>query len=314
NYIRENFFGPDPRLREMVSHLTDSDLQALPRGGHDYRKVYAAFKAASDNLGSGRPTAILCKTVKGWTLGPEIEGRNATHQIKKMNVEQLRVLRDRLHLNDEISDAMLEGDVAPYYRPSEDSVEYQYLVERRRALGGFVPKRVTTARRPLSLPSDDAFREFDTGSNNQAVSTTMGFTRLLRNLARDKSFGERVVPIIPDEARTFGMDSLFRELKIYASQGHRSGQPRQFHRRRHVVLHTRSTDGAVLHLLFDVRFPASGRPHLAGSRCAHAWFLARCHGWAHHPARRRPATPRRPLACLGEHRSAVPCIRPCVCL
>jgi pyruvate dehydrogenase E1 component len=194
-------------------------LQALPRGGHDYRKVYAAFKAASDNLGSGRPTAILCKTVKGWTLGPEIEGRNATHQIKKMNVEQLRVLRDRLHLNDEITDEMLEGDVAPYYRPAEDSVEYQYLVERRRALGGFVPKRVTTARRPLSLPSDDAFREFDTGSNNQAVSTTMGFTRLLRNLARDKSFGERVVPIIPDEARTFGMDSLFRELKIYASQG-----------------------------------------------------------------------------------------------
>jgi pyruvate dehydrogenase E1 component len=219
NYIRENFFGPDPRLREMVSHLTDAELQALPRGGHDYRKVYAAFKAASDNLGSGRPTAILCKTVKGWTLGPEIEGRNATHQIKKMNVEQLRVLRDRLHLNDEITDEMLEGDVAPYYRPAEDSVEYQYLVERRRALGGFVPKRVTTARRPLSLPSDDAFREFDTGSNNQAVSTTMGFTRLLRNLARDKSFGERVVPIIPDEARTFGMDSLFRELKIYASQG-----------------------------------------------------------------------------------------------
>ncbi|NDG76618.1 MAG: pyruvate dehydrogenase (acetyl-transferring), homodimeric type, partial [Acidimicrobiia bacterium] len=219
NYIRENFFGPDPRLREMVSHLTDAELQALPRGGHDYRKVYAAFKAASDNLGSGRPTAILCKTVKGWTLGPEIEGRNATHQIKKMNVDQLRVLRDRLQLNDEITDAMLEGDVAPYYRPAEDSVEYQYLVERRRALGGFVPKRVTTARRPLSLPSDDAFREFDTGSNNQAVSTTMGFTRLLRNLARDKSFGERVVPIIPDEARTFGMDSLFRELKIYASQG-----------------------------------------------------------------------------------------------
>ncbi|NDC46912.1 MAG: pyruvate dehydrogenase (acetyl-transferring), homodimeric type, partial [Actinobacteria bacterium] len=164
-------------------------------------------------------TAILCKTVKGWTLGPEIEGRNATHQIKKMNVDQLRVLRDRLQLNDEITDAMLEGDVAPYFRPADDSVEYQYLVERRRALGGFVPKRVTTARRPLSLPSDDAFREFDTGSNNQAVSTTMGFTRLLRNLARDKSFGERVVPIIPDEARTFGMDSLFRELKIYASQG-----------------------------------------------------------------------------------------------
>jgi pyruvate dehydrogenase E1 component len=219
NYIRENFFGPDPRLREMVSHLTDIELQALPRGGHDYRKVYAAFKAASDNLGSGRPTAILAKTVKGWTLGPEIEGRNATHQIKKMNVEQLRVLRDRLHLNDEITDEMLEGEVAPYYRPPEDSVEYQYLIARRRALDGFVPRRIATARRRLTLPSDDVFREFDTGSGQQSVSTTMGFTRLLRNLARDAAFGERVVPIIPDEARTFGMDSLFRELKIYASQG-----------------------------------------------------------------------------------------------
>ncbi len=219
NYIRENFFGPDPRLREMVSHLTDAELQALPRGGHDYRKVYAAFKAAADNLGSGRPTAILAKTVKGWTLGPEIEGRNATHQIKKMNVDQLRVLRDRLQLNDEISDEMLEGDVAPYYRPPDDSVEYQYLIERRRALDGFVPRRIATARRKLTLPSDDAFREFDAGSGQQSVSTTMGFTRLLRNLARDASFGERVVPIIPDEARTFGMDSLFRELKIYASQG-----------------------------------------------------------------------------------------------
>ena len=219
NYIRENFFGPDPRLRELVSHLSDEELQLLPRGGHDYRKLYAAFKAASDNLGSGRPTAILCKTVKGWTLGPEIEGRNATHQIKKMNVEQLRTLRSRLQLTDEIPDSLLEADAPPYYRPPQDSVEYQYLVERRRALGGFLPTRNTTVRRPLQLPSDDAFREFETGSNNQSVSTTMGFTRLLRNLARDKSFGERVVPIIPDEARTFGMDSLFRELKIYAAQG-----------------------------------------------------------------------------------------------
>ena len=163
--------------------------------------------------------AILAKTVKGWTLGPEIEGRNATHQIKKMNVEQLRVLRDRLHLNDEITDEMLEGEVAPYYRPPEDSVEYQYLIARRRALDGFVPRRIATARRRLTLPSDDVFREFDSGSGQQSVSTTMGFTRLLRNLARDAAFGERVVPIIPDEARTFGMDSLFRELKIYASQG-----------------------------------------------------------------------------------------------
>ncbi len=219
NYIRENFFGPDPRLREMVSHLTDDDLRLLPRGGHDYRKLYAAYRAAIENTGSGRPTAILCKTVKGWTLGDEIEGRNATHQIKKMTDAQLKTLRDRLHLNEEISDAALEADEPPYYRPPQDSVEYQYMIERRRALGGSMPKRTTVARKVLTLPSDDAFKEFDNGSSTQSVSTTMGFTRLLRNLARDKDFGERVVPIIPDEARTFGMDSMFGELKIYASQG-----------------------------------------------------------------------------------------------
>jgi len=219
NYIRENFFGPDPRLREMVSHLTDDDLRLLPRGGHDYRKLYAAYRAAIENTGSGRPTVILCKTVKGWTLGDEIEGRNATHQIKKMTDAQLKTLRDRLHLNEEISDAALEADEPLYYRPSEDSVEYQYMIERRRALGGSMPRRSTVARKILTLPSDDAFKEFENGSATQSVSTTMGFTRLLRNLARDKDFGERVVPIIPDEARTFGMDSMFGELKIYASQG-----------------------------------------------------------------------------------------------
>ena len=219
NYIRENFFGPDPRLREMVSHLTDDDLRLLPRGGHDYRKLYAAYRAAIENTGSGRPTAILCKTVKGWTLGDEIEGRNATHQIKKMTSAQLKTLRDRLHLNEEISDTALEADEPPYYRPPEDSVEYQYMIERRRALGGSMPRRSTVARKVLTLPSDDAFKEFENGSSSQSVSTTMGFTRLLRNLARDKDFGERVVPIIPDEARTFGMDSMFGELKIYASQG-----------------------------------------------------------------------------------------------
>ena len=219
NYIRENFFGPDPRLRELVSHLTDDELRILPRGGHDYHKLYAAFRAATENAGSGRPTAILCKTVKGWTLGHGIEGRNATHQIKKMTDDQLLALRNTLHLENEIPDSALSGDNPPYYRPPVDSIEYQYMMERRRALGGSIPKRTTAARKPLLLPSPDAFSEFTLGSGKQAVSTTMGFTRLLRNLARDKSFGERVVPIIPDEARTFGMDSLFRELKIYASQG-----------------------------------------------------------------------------------------------
>jgi len=219
NYIRENFFGPDPRLRQMVAHLADDELRNLPRGGHDYRKLYAAYRAASQNLGTGRPTAILCKTIKGWTLGADIEGRNATHQIKKMTAAQLRTLRDRLHMNEEIPDSVLDAGEIPYFRPSEGSIEYQYLMERRRSLGGSIPKRITRARRPIELPEHTAFTEFDAGSGEQAVSTTMGFTRLLRNLARDPKIGPRVVPIIPDEARTFGMDSLFRELKIYAAQG-----------------------------------------------------------------------------------------------
>ena len=242
NFIRENFFGPDPRLRQMVAHLTDDELRTLPRGGHDYRKLYAAYRAAAQNLGSGRPTAILCKTVKGWTLGPEIEGRNSTHQIKKMNVDQLRALRDRLYLHDEIPDSALEGDVPPYFRPSEGSIEYQYLQERRRALGGSVPKRVVRARRPMELPDDSAFVELDGGSGGQSVSTTMGFTRLLRSLARDEKFGSRVVPIIPDEARTFGMDSLFRELRIYASQG------QKYEPVDHDLLlsYTESSDGQIL--------------------------------------------------------------------
>jgi pyruvate dehydrogenase E1 component len=218
-YIRDDFFGPDPRLRQMVAHLSDEDLVHLPRGGHDYRKLYAAYKAATENMGTGAPTAILCKTVKGWTLGPDIEGRNATHQIKKMTKDQLLVLRDRLYMHDEIPDTAFDGDLPPYFRPAEDTIEYQYMMERRKALGGSIPKRTTRARKPLQLPDDSAFAELLTGSGTQAVSTTMGFTRLLRGLARDEKFGHRVVPIIPDEARTFGMDSLFRELKIYASQG-----------------------------------------------------------------------------------------------
>jgi pyruvate dehydrogenase E1 component len=219
DYIRDNFFGPDPRLRQMVSHLTDDDLRNLPRGGHDYKKLYAAYKAATENLGSGRPTVILAKTVKGWTLGEGFEGRNSTHQIKKMTKQQLLDLRDRLYLHDEISEESITDDNPPYFRPAEDSIEYQYMMERRKALGGSLPKRTTTARRPLSLPLEKTFEEMRAGSGDLAVSTTMGFTRLLRSLCRDPEVGQRIVPIIPDEARTFGMDALFRELEIYASQG-----------------------------------------------------------------------------------------------
>jgi pyruvate dehydrogenase E1 component len=218
-YIRNNFFGPDERLRQMVSHLTDDELRNLPRGGHDYRKLYAAYKAATENLGSGRPTVILCKTVKGWTLGPGFEGRNATHQIKKMTKDQLLAMRDRLHLHEEIPGDTIDPANPPYFRPSKDSIEYQYMMERRKALDGSIPKRSTVARRRLQMPADTPFAEMRSGSNGQAVSTTMAFTRLLRGLCRDEHIGPRVVPIVPDEARTFGMDALFRELKIYASQG-----------------------------------------------------------------------------------------------
>ena len=216
SYIRQHFFGPDPRLRALVEHLSDDDLRNLPRGGHDYRKLYAAYKAATE--ATGQPTVILAKTIKGWTLGPEIEARNSTHQIKKMNATQLKLLRDRLYLNDEIPDAALEQGEPPFFRPSPDSVEYQYMVERRQALAGSLPARVVRAK-PLPAPEPKATAEFDGGSGKRAVSTTMAFAVMLRNLLRDPGIGSRVVPIIPDEARTFGMDGLFKEVKIYAPHG-----------------------------------------------------------------------------------------------
>jgi pyruvate dehydrogenase E1 component len=215
-YIRQHFFGPDPRLRKIVEHLSDDDLRTLPRGGHDYRKLYAAYKAAVES--TGQPTVILAKTIKGWTLGPEIEARNATHQIKKMNKAQLLVLRDRLYLQDEIPEAALDAELPPFFRPPADSVEYRYMVERRQALSGSLPHRVVRPH-PLPPAKADVFDEFNAGSPKQAVSTTMAFAKLLRNLLRSKEIGKRIVPIIPDEARTFGLDALFREVKIYAPLG-----------------------------------------------------------------------------------------------
>ena len=217
-YIREQFFGPDPRLRKMVEHLSDEEILRLPRGGHDYHKLYAAYRAATEHR--GQPTVILAKTVKGWTLGSEVEGRNATHQIKKMTSAQFRDLRERLHLLEEIPEEALDDDrELSYYRPPLDSEAYEYLMERRRALGGELPKRVVRTQKPLSQPADSAFDEFRKGSGKQAASTTTAFTRMIRAFARDEGFGARVVPIIPDEARTFGMDSLFKEFGIYAAQG-----------------------------------------------------------------------------------------------
>ncbi len=210
-YIREHFFGPDPRLRKLVEHLSDDDLAKLRRGGHDYRKLYAAYKAATEYRGA--PTVILAKTVKGWMLGSGVEARNITHQAKKLNDAELRVFRDRLELP--IPDSQIAD--APYFHPGPDSAEVRYMLERRRALGGEIPKRVVTG---ITLPSPAASvdAEFAAGSEI-AVSTTMVFSRILRNLIRDKQVGPRIVPIIPDEARTFGMDPLFKEVGIYAALG-----------------------------------------------------------------------------------------------
>jgi pyruvate dehydrogenase E1 component len=214
-YIREHFFGPDPRLQRMVEHLTDDDLRNLPRGGHDYRKLYAAYKAAVEHEGS--PTVILAKTVKGWTLGTGIESRNATHQIKKLGPAELKVFRDRLQLP--IPDSQLvEGD-PPYWHPGIDSPEYEYMTARRRALDGPVPERVVRAK-TFVMPPASTYADVLAGTGEKVqASTTTAFARLLRNLLRDQGIGSRVVPIIPDEARTFGLDALFRDYKIYAPFG-----------------------------------------------------------------------------------------------
>ena len=213
-YTREHFFGGDPRLRAIVSHLSDDQVRNLSRGGHDYRKVYAAFKSATEHV--GQPTVILAHTIKGWTLGPDFEARNATHQMKKLTVAELKEFRDRLYL--EIPDSALEADLPPYYHPGEDSEEISYMKERRQALGGYLPKRVVRSR-PLTQPADPAFDELRRGSGRQAVATTMAFVRLLKDLMKDPEIGDRFVPIIPDEARTFGMDSLFPTARIYNPHG-----------------------------------------------------------------------------------------------
>jgi pyruvate dehydrogenase E1 component len=212
-YIRDHFFGPDPRLRRLVEHLTDDDLARLRRGGHDYRKVYAAYKAATEFVGA--PTVVLAKTVKGWTLGPGVEARNITHQAKKLSENELRIFRDRLELP--IPDSQLKD--APYYHPGAKSEEIEYLLERRRVLGGPLPKRFV-AGVSLPAPKGTFDAEFEAGSTTP-VSTTMAFTRMLRNLIRDPELGPRIVPIIPDEARTFGMDPLFNEVGIYSAVGQR---------------------------------------------------------------------------------------------
>jgi pyruvate dehydrogenase E1 component len=211
-YIREHVFGSDPRLLKMVEDLPDEALRTLRQGGHDPRKVYAAYKAAVEHKGS--PTVILARTIKGYGLGESGEGRNITHQQKKLNEEELREFRSRFGIP--ISDDQLAE--TPFYRPPEDSREIQYLRARREELGGYVPSRKVRSK-PLVADHDALFREFRLGSEGREVSTTMAFVGMLRQMLRDPEIGKLIVPIVPDEARTFGMESLFRQVGIYSSRG-----------------------------------------------------------------------------------------------
>src|SRR5918995_153810 len=215
-FVREHFFGRDPRTRKLVEGMSDKEIWNLSRGGHDYRKVYSAFKAAVEH--KGQPTVIPAKTIKGWTLGSHFEGRNSTHQMKKLTAEDLAGFRDRLYLP--IPDEQLDKTLPPYYKPEPDSDEMQYMLERRRQLGGAVPRRRSEFK-TLKAPEDKALDVLRRGSGKQEVATTMAFVRLLKELLKDHELGPRFVPIIPDEARTFGLDSLFSSHKIYNPAGQR---------------------------------------------------------------------------------------------
>ncbi|CAM5578358.1 pyruvate dehydrogenase E1 component [Streptomyces spiroverticillatus] len=216
-YVREHFFGADPALRAMAEGLSDARIQEIfgtSRAGHEPRKVYAAYRAAVEH--EGAPTVVLVQTVKGWTLGPGFESRNANHQMKKLSGKEFRAMRDLLELP--IPDSALSGDEVPYWHPGNDSPEARYLRDRRHVLGGPAPARRVVGR-PLPAPADKPFELLKKGSGNQEIATTMAFVRLVKDLMRDKETGRRWVPIVPDEARTFGMESLFPTAGIYSPLG-----------------------------------------------------------------------------------------------
>jgi pyruvate dehydrogenase E1 component len=211
-YIRKNFWGVDPRLERMVAHMSDDELWKMRLGGHDSFKVHAAYHAATRSKGA--PTVILARTIKGYGLGEAGEGRNITHQQKHLNTQELLSFRDRFNIP--LSDEEVAG--APLYRPSQDSTEYRYMLERRKVLGGPLPQR-RVRNNTVEPPSPDVFAEFLAGSGDRAASTTMVLVRILAALMRDKNIGKQIVPIVPDEARTFGMDTFFRSFGIYSSRG-----------------------------------------------------------------------------------------------
>jgi pyruvate dehydrogenase E1 component len=241
-YVRNHFFGADPRLRAMVEHMTDDQIVKLPRGGHDYRKVYAAFDSATKHV--GQPTVILAKTIKGWTIDA-LEGRNATHQMKKLTPADLKKFRDRLYLplsDRDLDRSYEETGGAPFFHPGADSPEIQYMMERRQALGGSVPKRVLRAK-PLTLPGDEMYAELKQGSGKHSIATTMAVVRLLKDWMKDPEIGQRIVPIAPDEYRTFGMDSMFPSAKVYNP----AGQTYEAVDRKLLLSYKESKSGQMLH-------------------------------------------------------------------
>ncbi len=237
-YVRDNFFGRDPRTAAMVASWSNDQVWGLKRGGHDYRKLFAAYTAAMEP--NGKPTVILAKTVKGWTLGSTFEGRNSTHQMKKMSLEDIVTFRDRLGIP--IPDSQLDKYTPAYYRPADNSEEAKYMAERRAALGGSIPRRRAKSK-PLPMPADSVYESVKRGSGHQEIATTMAFVRMLKDLVKDPGLGSRIVPIIPDEARTFGMDSLFPTMKIYSPHGQKyTAVDREL-----MLSYKESTSGVILH-------------------------------------------------------------------
>nr|KOY49458.1 pyruvate dehydrogenase [Gordonia sp. NB41Y] len=239
-FVREHFFNRDPRTKELVKNMTDAEIWNLKRGGHDYRKIHAAYAAAKDH--KGQPTVILAHTIKGYTLGKHFEGRNATHQMKKLTLDDLKAFRDSTRIP--ITDAQLEENpyLPPYYHPGMDSPEIQYMLDRRKHLGGSLPVRRTVAK-PLHPDASKALKTTAKGSGKQQVATTMALVRIFKDLLRDPEIGKRIVPIIPDEARTFGMDSWFPTLKIY----NRNGQLYTSVDAELMLAYKESSEGQILH-------------------------------------------------------------------
>ena len=333
-YTREHFFGKYPELKAMVANMSDEDIWRLNRGGHDPRKVYAAYAAAMAH--KGQPTVILAKTVKGFGLGKGGEGQMVAHQQKKMADEDLRIFRDRFNIP--VPDDELAG--LPFVKPDPNSDEQRYLMDKRAALGGFLPVRRRTAP-PLVIPPLEAFPSVLEGTGEREISTTMAFVRLLTALLKDKNIGKNVVPIVPDEARTFGMEGLFRQIGIYSSVGQlytpqdaetlmsyredKKGQMLEegineaglavlVDRGRHRLQQSRHQHGAVLHLLLDVRLPARRRLHLGRGRHPGARLPAGRDRRTHHARRRGPAASGRPQPADLDDGAELRGLRPGLCL